>query len=131
MLDNFSLQSIAGKVYSLIFTSHLNDWAESVLSEAQCGFRRGRGCKDAKFCLKTLYEKATKKHNSVYTCFIDLTKAYDSIDRSLAWQVLRSGGAPPKTVDLIQDLHNGAMCGLQLDSHDSQTSVARYGSKFS
>ena len=70
VLDNFrgiSLQSIAGKVYSLILRSHLTDWAESVLSEARCGFRRGRGCNNAIFCLKTLYEKAAKKHKSVYT----------------------------------------------------------------
>ena len=124
VLDNFrgtSLQSIAGKVYSLILRSHLNDWAESVLSEAQCGFRRGRGCNDALFYLKTWYEKAAKKHKSVYTCFIDPTRAYDSVDRSLAWQVLRSRGAHPKNVDLIQDLHDGTTCALQLDSHDSQT----------
>jgi len=64
VLDNFrgiSLQSVAGKVYSMILRSHLGDWAESILSEAQCGFRRGRGCNDAIFCLKTLYEKAAKK----------------------------------------------------------------------
>jgi len=33
---------------------------------------------------------------------------------------LRSRGAPPKIVDLIQDLHDGTTCALQLDSHDSQ-----------
>jgi len=51
----------------------------------------------------------------VYTCFIDLSKAYDSADRQLAWQILRSRGAPKKIVDLIQDLHQGTTCAMQAD----------------
>ncbi|BDA51414.1 RNA-directed DNA polymerase from mobile element jockey [Coccomyxa sp. Obi] len=117
-LDNYrgiSLLSIAGKVYALLLQTRLEKWAETILSETQSGFRAGRGCTDAIFCLKLLYERALRKQKPVYTCFIDLSKAYDSADRQLAWQILRSRGAPTKVVDLIQDLHEGTTCAMQAD----------------
>ena len=38
-------------------------------------------------------------------CMLDLTKAFDSVDRGMAWQILLSRGVPPKLVALIKDLH--------------------------
>lgn len=54
-----------------------------------------------------------RKQKPVYTCFINLTKAYDSADRQLAWQILKSRGAPEKNVDLVEDLHQNTFCALQ------------------
>ena len=110
-----SLLSIPGKVYALILRSRLENWAEGIMSETQSGFRPGRGCNDAIFCLKMLYERALLKQKPVFTCFIDLSKAYDSANRQLAWKILRSRGAPGKIVDLIQDLHRGTTCAMQSD----------------
>ena len=36
---------------------------------------------------------------------LDLTKAFDSVDMEMSWQILLSRGAPPKLVALIRDLH--------------------------
>ena len=49
---------------------------------------------------------------------MDLTKAFDSVDRSVAWQDLLSGGVPPKLVALIKDSHtdNSAIIRVELDS---------------
>ena len=38
-------------------------------------------------------------------CMLDLTKAFDSVNRSMTWQILLSRGVPPKLVALIKDLH--------------------------
>ena len=48
-----------------------------------------RGCVDQVFCLRALMEKAHEFHTPLYLCFIDLTKAYDSVSRSALWNVLR------------------------------------------
>lgn len=45
-------------------------------------------------------------------CFIDLSKAYDSANRPLAWKILRCRGAPGKIVDLVQVLHQGTTCAM-------------------
>ena len=49
---------------------------------------------------------------------LDLTKAFDSVDRHMAWQILLSRGVPPKLVALIKDLHtsHSAIIKAELDS---------------
>ena len=56
---------------------------------------------------------------------LDLTKAFESVDREMAWQILLSGGAPPKLVALIKDLHrhHSAVIRSEVDSAPVSTSV--------
>ena len=49
------------------------------------------------------------------TCFIDLSKAHDSIHRGLAWEIFAKRGLPPKILALVRDLHQGTFCALRED----------------
>ena len=40
-------------------------------------------------------------------CFIDLQKAYDTVDRTLLWQVLTRIGVPPQMIAIIRQFHDG------------------------
>ena len=51
--------------------------------------------------------------------FVDLTKAFDSVNRLGLWQVLRKIGCPEKFVKIIQSFHDG-MQGQVID--DSEVS---------
>ena len=51
-------------------------------------FRPNRSTTDMMFVIRRLQELARKKRIPLYVCFIDLTKAYDSVDRTLLWTVL-------------------------------------------
>ena len=51
-------------------------------------------------------EQAWGKQQASFLGMLDL-KAFDSIDRGLAWQILLHRGAPAKLVALIKDLHTG------------------------
>ncbi len=121
VLDNYrgiSLQSLPGKVYALVLRKKFEQWAASQLSEVQCGFRRGRGCADAIHCLRSISETAVAFKRPISACFFDISKAYDSADRSVATRVLRSRGAPQKLVELLHDLHVDTQCALR-DCRDS------------
>ena len=39
---------------------------------------------------------------SLFMCFIDLQKAYDTIDHTLLWQVLTRIGVPPQMIAVIR-----------------------------
>ena len=41
------------------------------------------------------------------SCFIDLQKACDTVDRTLLWQVLTRIGVPPQMIAVIQQFHDG------------------------
>ena len=118
ILDNYrgiSLLSVPSKVYSMLIGERLQEWVDSQLLDVQCGFRSDRGCNDAIFGLRRLHEEAMRKGQAVFTSFIDLSKAYDSIDRKLAWQIFEMRGVPRKLIALLKDLHEDTMCALRGD----------------
>ena len=54
-------------------------------------------------------------------CFIDLTKAYDSVDQILLWIVLARFGMPPRMLAVIRQFHDGMQACVRLD--DGECSV--------
>ena len=94
-IDNYrctSLLSLPGKVFAIVLENILQKWADGLLMEGQCGFRKGRSCNDEMFSLKGLCELIGRTGNDLHTCFIDLSKAYDSVDMPLAWELFSSLG---------------------------------------
>ena len=59
------------------------------------------------FTLRQLQEKAVEQQQSLYMVFIDLTKAFDTVDRSTLWTLLRRYGCPESFVKIIQEFHDG------------------------
>ena len=48
-------------------------------------------------------------------CFIDLQKAYDSVDRELLWVVLARFGVPEKMLTAIRQFHEGMQARVRTD----------------
>jgi len=120
-----ALQSIAGKAYANVLSARLSQWLADNLLDEQCGFRPSRSTVDALFSLRLLCNGAWDKGQTLRICMLDLTKAFDSVDREMAWQILLSRGAPQKLVALIRDLHahHSAVIRSQVDSVPVGTSV--------
>ena len=99
---------------SLVLLERLQSIIEPQLIEAKCGFRQGSSTFDQIWVVRQVIEKATEYWTAMHLCFVDFTKAYDSVDRTAPAAVLRSYGArvPHQLVDIIQELHTdtiGAM----------------------
>ena len=80
-----SLVTHAGKILLKIIARRLSEHCEHVgiLPEEQSGFRPNGSTTDMMLAIRRLQELARKKRIPLYVCFIDLTKAYDSVDRTL------------------------------------------------
>ena len=117
--------SIAGKAYANVLRARLSQWLIDNLLDEQCGFRPSRSTVDALFSLHRLCNGAWDKGQTLHICMLDLTKAFDSLDREMAWQILLSKGAPPKLVALIRDLHthHSVVIHSEVDSAPVGTSV--------
>ena len=91
-----SLVVHAGKRLLKIIARRLSEYGERVgiLPEEQSGFRSNRFTTNMMSVICRLQELARKKRILLYVCFIDLTKAYDSVDRTLLWTVLARFGVP-------------------------------------
>ena len=99
--------STAGKVLAKILLKRLvNSISEGILPESQCGFRANRSTVDMIFAARQLFEKSREQHQSLYVAFIDLSKAFDSVDRELLWKVLQKVGCSKHFIRLVECLHN-------------------------
>ena len=48
-------------------------------------------------------------------CFVDLQKAYDSVDRELLWKVLARAGVPEEMIAVIRQFHDGMKAQVRMD----------------
>ena len=116
-----SIISVAGKVLAkIMLTRLLEHVVDLVLPESQCGFRRGRSTIDMIFVARQLQEKCHEQHQDLYLAFVDLTKAFDTVNRDLLWNILRKFGCPPTFIAILQQFHTG-MCA-QIIMAGSQSS---------
>ena len=53
-----------------------------------------------------LQELARKKRIPLYVYLIDLTKAYDSVDRTLLWTALDRFSEPQNMISVIRQFHD-------------------------
>ena len=104
-----SLVLHAGKVLLKVVARKLSAYCEAkgLLPEEQCGFRADRSTMDMMFVVSRLQEVGRKAGVSLHMCFVDLQKAYDTVDHTLLWQVLTRIGVPPQMIAVIRPFHDG------------------------
>ena len=109
----------AGKILLKIIARRLSGYCEraGILREEQSSFRPNRSTTDTMFVIRRLQELARKKRIPLYVCFIDFTKAYDSVDRTCLWTVLARFGVPQNIymISVIRQFHDGMRAYVRLD----------------
>ena len=68
--------------------NRLQKHLKGLLPESQCGFRKGRGTVDTIFTPRQLQERCRKQNLDLYTTFVGLTKASDTVDCNGLWKVM-------------------------------------------
>ena len=62
------------------------------LPDVQAGFRKGRGIRNQIANIRWIIEKARGFQKNIYFCFIDYAKAFDCVDHSKLWKILKEMG---------------------------------------
>jgi Reverse transcriptase (RNA-dependent DNA polymerase). len=80
----------------------MTPYANEIIEEYQCDFRRNRITVDFIFSILQILEKKWEYNQDVCQLFIDFEKAYDSIKRESLYDILIKFGAPKTLVRLIK-----------------------------
>jgi len=105
--NGISLLSVGGKILARVMLNRLlTHVAEVILPETQCGFRRGLSTIEMVFVARLLQEKCREQHRPLYVAFIDLSKAFDTIDRAILWKTLSIFGCPSIFLAILRDFHD-------------------------
>ncbi|KFD66335.1 hypothetical protein M514_21622 [Trichuris suis] len=100
-----ALISHASKVMLKILQARLQQYVSRELPEEQADFRRGRGTRDQIANIRWIMEKAREFQKIMYLCFIDYTKAFDCVDHTKMWQVLKQMGVPAHLISILKNLY--------------------------
>ena len=113
-----SLLSCLGKFFLSIINKRLAKFCvdKGVLSESQLGFVRGNRCSDAHLIIHNLVTKYCHKYKKkIYSCFIDLSKAFDTIPRDILLFKLRDVGITGKIFNIIRNVYSSDQAYLKID----------------
>ena len=77
------------------------------LPDVQAGFRKVRGTKDQIANIHWIIEKAREFQKNIYFCFIDYVKAFDCVDHSKLWKILKEMGIKDHLTSLLSNLYAG------------------------
>ena len=115
---NISLVAHVGKILlKIVVIRPLGEYCECVgiLPDEQSCFRPNRATTDIMLVVRQLQELARKKHIPLYVCFFGLSRAYDSVDRTLLWTVLARFAVPQNKISVIRHFHDRKRVCVRLD----------------
>ena len=125
-----SLLAVAGKVLARVILTRLNRYiVDDVCPESQCGFRKHRGTIDMIFVARQIQEKAREQQRDLCMAFIDLSKAFDTVDRHLLWRVLEKFGCPKKFINMIRAFHSDMLATVFIGGEESEAFGVEVGVK--
>jgi hypothetical protein len=130
--DNYrpiSIIDIYSKAFGTLLKRRVDKIIDGRLLEAQAGFRRGRSCQDMTFVMRMLRGYSKEMKRKLYSCFIDLRKAYDSVDRDALWMVLKWYGVDGHLLKMIQLLYGDLMATVRVGDERSDKIDLKSGVK--
>ena len=114
-----TLASATYKLYCSVINARLTHWAEEneMTADEQNGFRKGRSCQDHLSTLNMIIDSRKKCQLSTYAAFVDFSKAYDRIDRSLLFLKLEAMGLQGSIFSAIKAIYNNVKCCVRLNGY--------------
>lgn len=103
-----ALSSCFGKFFSKILSKRLDKFLEinNIICNEQIGFRRHCRTSDHILTLKCLINKAFKMSKRLYACFIDLRKAYDTVNREALLYKISSYNISGTFFNILQNMYD-------------------------
>ena len=107
-----SLLVETSKIFSRIILNRVQGFPDKQLLEEQAGFRPNLSTIDI---LKMIMEKSLSNNKPLPMCFVDIMKAYDSVDRVLLWQICRHYGLSDTIVRMLQLLYKDTKAQVRIN----------------
>ena len=81
------------------------------------------------FTARQLQEKCQEQHVNLFTTFVDLTKAFDIVNREGLWKIMAKLGCPAKFIAVVRQSHDGMLARVQNDGEFSDSFPVTNGVK--
>ena len=93
----------------------------NIIGPEQAGFRAGFSATDHMFAIKTLIDLYNHKRKKIFCCFVDYSKAFDSISRTKLWHKLLESNISGKIFILVHSMYKTAKSCVTSNGQISDT----------
>ena len=93
----------------------------------QYGFMPDKGTRNAIFVLRRLVERSVEKQKNVYTCFIDYSKAFDTVKHGSLVELLQSLDVDAADTRLLTNLYWNQTAAVRCDNELSEWMCIKQG----
>jgi len=112
-----ALVSHACKMLMRVILDRMQIKIESEIAQEQAGFRSRRGTRDQISNLRIILEKARERNQTLSFCFVDFTKAFDTVQHDQLWITMLEMGFPPHLVQLLRNLYSKQRAAVKIANH--------------
>ena len=98
------LLSVPGKVFARIILDRVRHHLLEHQHPEQSGFTPKRSKIDRILTLRVLTKRRREFRQGLLAAYVDLRKAFDSVNRDALWRILGLHGVPPKLINLMSEM---------------------------
>jgi hypothetical protein len=110
-----SLEAHVLKIVTAVIKRRLEIVVDLLVGDYQSGFRGGRGTPECILTYDLLSERLRAKGDKLFTAFVEFEKAFDCVNWTVLFHVLRIAGVPGAMVDVISGLYAQCSFRVRLD----------------
>ena len=125
-----SLMSCLGKLFLTVINNRLikHCMENGLLSPAQLGFVAGNRTSDPHVILQNLIQKyCHKKNRKFFGCFVDFSKAFDTVPRDILLNKLKNKGIEGRVLEIIKTLYLNDTASVKIGKSFSPPFVTNIG----
>ena len=125
-----SLLSCLGKFFLSIVHNRLAKFTSdnNILSASQLGFQKGNRTSDAHIIIRNIIDKYCHKNSKrIYSCFIDLSKAFDTVPRDILLNKLQNFGIKGKLFNIIRGIYSNDFACVKIGNTRSESFAINQG----
>ena len=126
-----AISSCFGKLFSRVLFNRLDKYLEdnNIIGSEQIGFRKQCRTTDHILTLKTLIDKSFKSSARLYACFVDLSKAFDTINRHALFYKMSKYNIKGPFLNIVQDMYRNLTYCIKTDDGLSSSFETKIGVK--
>ena len=114
-----SLMSHLTKIFLWIVMNRTRNKTRLEIAQEQCGFVEGKGIANAIYILRTVIERSIEVQQDLYLCFIDFTKAFDTVKHEKLIQMLQDLNVDGKGLKIIRNMYWKQTAAIKINNEIS------------
>ena len=101
--------------------------AKRIMHEAQAGFTDRRSCPGQILILNTIIDYQNKQEKPTYCAYLDLAKAFDSLDIKILFETMRKRNLDDQVIRILREMYTGEKSAIIINGRPGKWIDIRKG----